>query len=99
MKGQSASPFRFMRIPVVNYPLLVEPNCGAVLLDGDIGTAEAAQILGCSVRHIQVLCHVGVIKEEKEWHKRPGRAFGGKVYRIKRSAVLRLRLGDPEARR
>jgi len=98
MKGQSESAFRWIRIPVVSYPLLVEPNCGQVLLDGEIGTAEAATLLGCSVRHIQALCDEGVIREVTEWRKVPGRAFGGKVYRIRRSAVLRLRLGPGDGR-
>lgn len=98
MKGPIATAFRWMRIPVSDYRVVVEPHCGQVLLEGEISTAEAAELLGCSVRHIQALCDEGVLKEVTEWRKVAGRAAGGKVYRIKRSAVLRLRLGEIEGR-
>lgn len=77
-----------------------------VILNGDdeIGTAEAARIIGVSQRQVTKYCDEGVLVEGQDW-RRPGRALeerpetearktvGVGNYRIKRAAALRIR-GD-----
>jgi hypothetical protein len=77
-----------------------------VLLNGDdeIGTAEAARIIGISQRQLLKYCDEGILVEGEDW-RRPGRALeerpetaarktrGLGNYRIKRAAAMRIR-GD-----
>lgn len=78
-----------------------------VILDGadEIGTAEAARIIGVSQRQVIKYCDEGILVEGADW-RRPGRPMevrpetearkttGVGNYRIKREAALRIRGGD-----
>lgn len=90
----SAIPFRWTQIPVVDCDVIVRPNGEKLILEDEVGTAEAARIIGCAPRTVQAMCDEGVLLEGIEWRRIPGRrSREGKVYRIKRSAALSFRSG------
>jgi hypothetical protein len=77
----------WVKIPQGDGAFLVKP-APAVVVD-EIGTREAAQILGLSQRRVQALCDEGVLVEGKDWRRNPASKRG--AYRITRSAVIGLR--------
>jgi hypothetical protein len=65
----------------------------AVILDGiiyavgdEVGTREAAEILGLSQRRVQSMCDEGILAEGRDWRRTPCRS-GHSHYRIKRAAL------------
>lgn len=88
------------KVPLVSFWVReVRPDGSHVLrpgriieADDEIGTAEASRILGVAQRTVQFYCDRGVLVEGREWRKNPSIEGRGQ-YRIKRDAVLRLRLG------
>ena len=82
---------RWVQIPPCSRAVLVEPDGQQIVLEEEIGTKEAAVIMDCSRRRVQWLCFDGWLQEGNEWRQLTGRGgSGGKVYRIRRSAVLRF---------
>jgi hypothetical protein len=79
-----------MGIPLGNLGVVVEPDGKMTVLEDEVGTAEAARILRCAQRTVQSMCDEGRFEEGSDWRKLPGRALGGKIYRIKRTAVIRI---------
>jgi hypothetical protein len=82
---------------VAMYERVAQPG-GCVLLrpvmvgaEQEIGTREAAKLLGCSQRTVQQKCDEGVLKEGVEWRKLRSRCQESSHYRIKLEAVLRLK--------
>ncbi len=81
--------------PIVHVPSIVIPQGnGAYLIkygapvvaSEEIGTAEAAQLLGLSQRRVQDLCDNGTFRPGIDWRK-PGTGPNAK-YLIRRAAVL-----------
>ena len=70
----------------------LEPDGKIELLPEEITTREAAELLHCSVRHVQQLCDEGHFEEGRDWRKMFPQGARG-TYRISREAVLRLRAG------
>lgn len=67
---------------------------GRILQAADeIGTAEAAGILGCSQRRVQELCDSGVLREGVDWRKNVAVGKNGH-YKITRVSVMRLRFPE-----
>lgn len=58
-----------------------------VLLDGadEIGTAEAARIIGVKPRRMELICASGILREGIDWRRSGKRGF----YKIKRAAAER----------
>jgi hypothetical protein len=83
--------YRWTRIPVVDGLVVVNRDGSVWVWSDEISTREAAQMLGCSVRHVQAMCDYGVFRECTDWRRNPVPPGGrrGGVYRIKRESVLR----------
>jgi hypothetical protein len=91
------APVRWLQIPVVNGDVIVRRDGSMAVLEDEVGTSEAKDLLGCSVRHVQELCDEGRLVEGGDWRKLPSRGRRG-VYRIRTAALLALRLsGDTES--
>lgn len=76
----------------------VPPNCvildGAIIpLEAEVGTREAARLLGISQRYMQAKCDEGQLLEGRDWRKLPGRSPNTK-YLIRLSAILRMRQAE-----
>ena len=84
-------PTRWMQIPLGNRGVIVEPDGTKIVLEHEVGTAEAARMLGCAQRTVQTMCDEGKLEEGSDWRKLPSRTPGGRIYRIKRAAVIRIR--------
>ena len=81
-----------MQIPLGNRGVVVEPDGTKIVLEEEVGTADAARILGCSVRKIQEMCDEGVLREGADWRKLPGKGGqNGTFYRIRRQAAVGFR--------
>lgn len=89
------------KVPLVSYWVREVRPDGSVLLkpgrlqevSDEIGTVEAARVLGVAQRTVQYYCDHGVLVEGRDWRKNP--CLDGKgQYRIKRDAVMRLRVGE-----
>lgn len=81
-----------VHIPVVRIPqpdgsLLIRPGKPVVLGGEDeIGTAEAAKILGCEPDWVGRLCERGTLLEGRDWRRIGERGN----YKIKRASVIAL---------
>ena len=87
--GRAGKPLLFtpyQRIPQPNGEILFRP-CAPVAVDPDeeIGTAEAAKIIGVSVRRVQQMCDEGPLVEGRDWRRPIGNGF----YKIKRASAIR----------
>jgi hypothetical protein len=78
-----------VKIPQPDGSILMRPG-RPIVEEDEIGTREAAKILGLSQRRVQAMCDEGLLTEGKDW-RRPASIKGAAWYRIKRTAVLRLR--------
>jgi hypothetical protein len=60
-----------------------------IILNGEdeIGTAEAAKILGCGITWVSRICDEGKLREGIDWRRIGDRGN----YRIKRASVMKLR--------
>lgn len=77
-----------VRVPQPDGSLLIRPGKPVVLQGEDeIGSAEAASMLGCTVDWIGRLCDRGTLVEGRDWTRIGERGN----YRIKRSSVIRLK--------
>lgn len=84
---------RYALIPIVDGDIIVRRDGTVQVLEDEVGTREAARLIGCSRRHIQQMCDEGRLVEVRDWRK----VFGGRGgYRIRRAAVMALRFGDGE---
>jgi hypothetical protein len=82
-----------MRVPI-GVEVLVRRDGSITPTESEIETREAADILSCSVRQLQVMCQYGGLVEGRDW-RRDGRHRGGChgfKYKITLAAVLRSRL-------
>jgi hypothetical protein len=92
LKPQAPEPAsRWIQIPVVDGDVVIHRDGKLVLLEDEVASREAAELLGCSVRHVQQLCDEGRLVEGQDWRKLTSRGARGE-YRIRRAAVLALRL-------
>jgi hypothetical protein len=91
------APVRWLQIPVVNGDVIVRRDGSLAMLEDEVGTREARDLLRCSVRHVQQLCDEGRLVEGRDWRKLT--SCGGRgAYRIRTAALLALRLsGDTES--
>ncbi len=88
---------RWMQVPVVDGDVIVRRNGTWQLLEDEVGTAEAARLIGCSIRYVQTMCDEGRLAEGWDWRKIPGSGIK-RQYRIRRAAAMALRLSrDTEA--
>jgi hypothetical protein len=88
--------FRWLQVPVVNADVIIRRDGSMAVLEDEVSTSEVAKLLGCSVRHVQSLCDDGRLVEERDWRKLTSRGARGE-YRIRRAAVLNLRLPSDTA--
>lgn len=82
----------WVRVPQPNGDVLLKAG-KPVVLEDEIGTREAARILGLNQRTVERYCESGVLVEGMDWWQppaRPGSPKGGMI-RIKRTSVMRLR--------
>ena len=79
----------WMRIPQANGEYILKPG-KPVVEETEIGTGEAAKLLGLSQRRVNEMCDEGIFVEGRDWWRPPGRSRNGR-YHLKRAAVLRLR--------
>lgn len=79
-------------IPIVKGDVLVRADGRLYVFEEEVGTAEAARVLHCSIRHVQAMCDEGRLVEGRDWRKLPGKARGFREYRIRRRALVELRL-------
>lgn len=95
---------RWLQIPVVEGFVIVGRDGAVQVMEDEVGTREAARLIGCSVRHVQAMCDEGKIVEGRDWRKLPGPGRGFKHYRIRSAAVLALRaswdteVSEPQSR-
>jgi hypothetical protein len=82
----------WLKLPQPDGSIVLRPGKPLVLGE-EIGSAEAARILGLSQRRVQSLCEEGVLVEGRDWRKNPCASGDGNL-RIQREAVLRLRSGE-----
>ena len=91
---------RWARVPLVNQRTLaiLGPDGKVEILPDCVTAAEAAQLLGCSLRCMQEMCERGALVEGRDWRKIWATGSRGR-YRISREAVLRIRegLSSPES--
>ena len=82
---------RWVMVPINRGVIMLRPD-GSLLkiLEDEIGTADAAVLLGCNLRTIQRACDQGNVVEGKDWRKVYGQGGRGQ-YLIRRDAVLRMR--------
>jgi hypothetical protein len=66
-----------------------------MIQEDEIGTAEAARIIGLSQRRVIAMCDEGVFVEGRDWRRPPGAQRAGN-YKIKRMAAERIRNGGEE---
>jgi excisionase family DNA binding protein len=81
---------RWIQIPVVNGDVIVRRDGSMAVLEDEVATSEAAEMLGCSRRYIQQLCDEGKLLEGRDWRKVFAQGARGR-YRVRRAAVLDLR--------
>ena len=79
-------------IPVVKGDVLVREDGSLHVFEEEVGTAEAARLLHCSIRHVQSMCDEGRLVEGRDWRKLPGHAKGFRKYLIRVGAIERIRL-------
>ncbi len=93
--AESRAQFRWSQVPLVTERTLaiLEPGGKVEALPKEIGTAQAAEVLGCSIRAVQDMCDRGLLVEGRDWRKLRLRGARGE-YRITHAAVLRLRRSE-----
>lgn len=82
----------WLKVPQGDGSILLVPG-KPVVMEDEVGTREAAGLLGVSQRTMQEYCDGGILREGIDWRQnpaRPGSPKGGCI-RIKRAAVLKLR--------
>ena len=93
-RGAAAALGGMMLVPLAGGRWEIRPGKPVVLHGEDeIGTPEAARILGCSTRRVVALCDEDILREGEDWRRIGPRGF----YHIKRAAVLRLAGMEGEA--
>lgn len=90
MRGEARKATRMVELPVVDADVLVSPDGSVRVMDAEVGTREAAAILGLSKRTIQKLCDEGVFRRIVDCRKISTREAPNQPYRIKRAAVMRM---------
>ncbi len=84
----------WLRVPQPDGSILLKPCRTVTVVADEVGTREAAQILGVTANTVRMYCDAGTLVEGKDWRRNPslpGSGHGGS-YRIRREAVMRLRM-------
>ena len=81
----------WIRVPGLNGEFILKPG-KPVFEEEEIGTREAARLLGLSQRRVNEMCDQGLFVEGRDWWRPPGQKRGGQ-YHIRRAAVLRMKQG------